>query len=224
MRTPQEFTDALNSHKITLDMIEACAVSTNVRAKIARDKERYYRDRTDWYNNEEEYREKKAQFYELKKTLLSIVDPLCIHREHKYRKDRRYEFEFENRNQFIVAMNEAKEKGRFVREGRSLDFSRAERYIPEDEIEYAIEIGEVDEDLYFVEEIPDYSYYLFWEVGTHSFHEPINELEVQRFSNLNIIDIGQIHTAIPDITDLVSLQFVKKVVNLIKTKNYQIVA
>lgn len=224
MRTPQKFTNALESRKITPDMIEACAVSANVRAKIARNQERYYRNRYDYYNNEDEYREKKKQFYDMKKTLLSVVEPVCIHKEHKTRKVRRYECEFENRDQFNVAMSEAKEKGCFVREGRTLDFSGTDRFIDDYEIEYAIEMGEVVEDLYFVEEVPDYSYYLFWEVGSHSFHEPISEMEAQGFSDLEIIDIDQIHTEIPDITDLTSLQFVKKVVNLINSKDYQIVA
>ena len=70
---------------------------------------------------------------------------------------------------------------------------------------------------------PKYHYYLFYDVnGTKTFHSPIQEQDVEKY-NLDVISIDQLETEGHDISDLISNQFVQKVLALIDSKNYKLV-
>lgn len=69
-------------------------------------------------------------------------------------------------------------------------------------------------------------YFLFYDFGCgHTFHHPISESELKNYSDLEIITIdSDFHTEGASIEDLISVQFVTKLVNLIKSGNYTYVA
>lgn len=104
MRTPKEYTENLKRGIITEAMLQDCLFSVNKRAKNYRDKEREYRNRYrsnyyyrhDIYNNEERYRTKKNEYYAQKDLLLTILSPVCIHKELiGYERKRIYDYEKE---------------------------------------------------------------------------------------------------------------------------------
>lgn len=76
-----------------------------------------------------------------------------------------------------------------------------------------------------VEDDPIYHYYLFYDVGgDHTFHTPINEEDVCLYDDLEVKDISQINTKGYNIVDLLSNQFVTKVINLILSEDFKYVA
>ena len=71
--------------------------------------------------------------------------------------------------------------------------------------------------------LPYDSYYLFYDFGKYSFHSPINEECLNQYSSLEIRDIGVLVTYGKDIHELLSCQFIKKVIDMIDKTEYQIV-
>lgn len=227
MTTSKEYTENLKKGIITEKMLELAAVSVNVRAKRARDKEREYRNRYDKYNNEEIKREIKEEYYRKKELLLSIVPISCLHKEQKYRYEKCYAIDYRPSELYDDEKEQAKKEGRFVREGFETIHSDADRYIPDDGIEEALEDGEIFQCPYFVKKEPldKSNYYLFYEIGEHSFHsKPLTEEEVKKYEKqYKMVEIDEIHTEILDIQDLASTKFVNQIIGLIKSGNFQFV-
>ena len=106
MKTPKKYTEKLKQGIITKEMLLDCLYSSNKRAKNYRDKEReyreYYRNQRyayDKYDNEGMARLKKQKYYHQKEKMLSILKPVCIHKElYGYEKKRIYEYEKEYSN------------------------------------------------------------------------------------------------------------------------------
>ena len=70
---------------------------------------------------------------------------------------------------------------------------------------------------------PQYHYYLFYDInGTKTFHSPIEEKDISKY-NLEIVKIDQLQTEGHEITELVSTQFVKKVLALIDAGDFQLI-
>lgn len=71
-----------------------------------------------------------------------------------------------------------------------------------------------------------YLYFLFYDFGYgHTFHHPIEEEELENYSNLHIVPIdSNFQTYGASVEGLVSVQFVEKIINLIRTGNYTYVA
>ena len=70
---------------------------------------------------------------------------------------------------------------------------------------------------------PIYHYYLFYDLGgKHTFHTPISEEKVKDY-DLPVIDISQLQTFGHDISDLISMQFVKKMIALISSAKFSYV-
>lgn len=211
MRTPVEYTKNLKDHVITQEMLLACLFSSNKRAKNWRDKEREYREKSrsryysDEYDNEGKAREKKEEYYHQKKVMLSVMKPICIHREYLYdleQKERIYDYEDE--------YWEYKEKGLFVHTGHYFDRDNEEE----------VHFGDI-----VVESTPLYRYYLFYDVGSNrTFHNPINKEDLSLYDNLEVVDIDKLDTKGYDIADLLSTQFVKKVIELIESEDFTYVA
>ncbi len=67
------------------------------------------------------------------------------------------------------------------------------------------------------------NYYLYYEIKDRSFHSPIDYYTAKNMG-LPIVDIDTLDTHGNEITDLVSVQFVRKVLDLIDSGNYQYVA
>ena len=204
MKTPKEYNDNIKKGIITSKMLTDCLYSVNKRAKNWRDKERDWRNsRYDNYNNEEKAREKKQQYYDMKDTMLSIVQPHCIHRETivQTKRERIYDYDDE--------YWEYKETGKFIHEGKYWDR----------ELQDYVEFGDVS-----IECDPRYHYYLFYDLGNgHTFHTPINDYDLELNDKFQVVDINQLITPGHDIESLVSTQFVKKVLGLIESEEYQYV-
>lgn len=220
MKTPKEYIDNLKKGVITKRMLGDSLYSVNKRAKNCRDQERYYRNRYrnsryyDHYNTEERYRAQKEQYYMLKEKLLKYATPKCIHRETRTNTERIYSYEpiWEEtlKNEVIL------HRGGYYR--RVSDEELADNYENYDNLVY--DFGGFKEYIEFVdiEAEPSYSYYLFYEFdGLYSFHTPISNPDDY---DLPIVDIDELVTSGKDIGDLISMAFVKKVLNLIDSGNY----
>ena len=203
MRTPAMYTKNLKNHVITTKMLLDCLFSVNKRAKNYRDQERKYRHmRYDYYDNEEKNRSKKEEYYRKKDLMLSIIEPVCIHREVFERSwgERIYDYDDEYWQYY--------EQGGFVHTGGYWD----------NELKEYVEFGDV------IREEKDYRYYLFYDLGgNHTFHTPIHDIP-KKYEHLQIIDIDELCTYGHEVEDLVSTQFVKKVIELIESGEYKFVA
>lgn len=193
MKTPKEYVDNCKNGIITYTMLSDCLFSVNKRAKNYRDKERQYRRNFDYYHNEEKNREKKEELYSFKETMLKIVQPTCIHRETQMRRNRIYDY--------MPDYEEHLENGDFIHEGSYYD-----RYT--DSVVY---FGDISE--------PVDAYYLFYDFGNRSFHTPISDSGLENY-NIPIIAIDSLKTYGHEISDLLSLQFCKKILDLIQKGNY----
>lgn len=75
------------------------------------------------------------------------------------------------------------------------------------------------------EKDPIYFYYLFYDLNSaHSFHTPIKEKDIsKKYSDLKIVEINELNTFGATIENLISNQFVKKVIELIKSGDYTLI-
>lgn len=201
MKTPKKYTDNLKNNVITRDMLIDCLFSVNKRAKNCRDKEQEYREFyrympyvRDKYDSVASYGEKKNGYYEQKKKLLALVQPTCIHLEETSRKRRIRDYEPEYR-QFS-------KKGKYINKGSYYKYRTGEFVCFVDIIE------------------PVKKYYLFYDMGKYSFHSPLKEEQLPFHKNLEVKSIGQLKTKGKEIEELISVQFVKKVIELIEKGTY----
>lgn len=199
MRTPKEYIDNLKKKIITEEMLGVSLYSVNKRAKNYRDKERSYRkSRYDVYDNEEKNRERKESYYKIKEQLLSVLIPTCIHKEAHKQKRRYYEYECDLHSfnpEDVVNQNE---------------------YYDRDLGEY-VQFVDVQE--------TDYRYYLYYKLGDYSFHTPINnDDELKILLELHDVEeVSEIVTSGKMITDLISMNFVHKLLAVIESGEYQLV-
>lgn len=199
MRTPKSYTDNLNNGLLTRAMLSDALYSVNKRAKNCRDKEQQWRySYYDKYGSAGKYCDQKEKYYTQKEIMLSVLAPTCIHIETYNTKCRFYDYEPEYQKHF--------NHDRIFNEGSYYD-------------------KELDGVVNFIDVfIPAKRYYLFYDLGERSFHTPLyNEFEIEKYPNLEKIEIDQLITFGHEITDLVSTTFVKKVVELIKSKHYTLI-
>ena len=199
MKTPSEYTNNLKKHIITSQMLLDCLYSSNKRAKNWRDKEREYRNsKYDIYDNEEKARTQKEMYYSQKETMLSILEPVCIHKEIiRYRKRRIYDYE-DDYNEYI---------NKFVYRNSYYDYEEYREVC----------FGDIE----LIDE-PICKYYLFYDLQEHTFHQPISEDEIKNYS-LEIVNINTLNTKGHNIEDLISNQFVSKVIELINSNDYEFI-
>lgn len=174
MTTKREYSLNIKNKIITSDMLEDCLFSVNKRAKNCRDKIRDYNYRM-WQNrylrnsrlwdDRNRYEDKRDHYYELKEKLLTLLNPICIHKEQFY----------DRKDQLVV------------------------------------------------------NHYLYYKMSKHSFHRPLKippdtdkgEWMKEMFPNLPIVDLEDpIETHGECTTDLISCNFVKKVLDLIESGDY----
>ena len=200
MRTPKEYTANLNNGIITADMLSGCLFSVNKRAKNYRDKEREYRHKFDYYNNEEKNREKKEEYYHKKDLLLGVIKPTCIHCETITRTRRQRIYDYEPEYDSYI--------GEFVHQNSYWDRDECRE----------VEFGDI-----VVEEFEDCKFYLFYDLGNHSFHTPIDYEIVDNYSDLEVVEIRNLNTKGNEINELLSTQFVDKVLAVVLQGNYKYV-
>ncbi|MCY6354348.1 hypothetical protein [Clostridium sp. ZS2-4] len=205
MRTSKIFTDNLKKRIITMEMLELALYSINKRAKNCRDKkqEYYYKGKSSRYDkyfkSVEKYKEKEKEYYSQKDILLcTLLKPIYIHEESIKREHRiryyDYEPEFENLSDKAVYENGYYDK----------------------------EVGDYVEFIDIIEIEETKNYYLFYKTNKYSFHTPISE-QIAKKSNIDIIHIEGLNTEGKEITELVSTQFVKKLMELVASKEYEFV-
>ena len=210
MKTPSIWSKNLKELYISEDMLDAALYSVNKRAKNCRDQKRKYRG--SMYGTDEKYQDKESEYYKKKEELLSYLQPVCVHREiFGYQKIRHYDYE-KNFDDILM---------RCLCDG-TICWSNS--YVERNYDDY-YDFDQYDYDLqeqnrvYFFDELlpnqPNINYYAYYVIGTHTYHSPI-EKEKAEAMNIPIVDIGQIKTMGHDITDLCSVSFVNKVLDVLK--------
>lgn len=134
--------------------------------------------------------------------MLSVLKPVCIHRETIYNQRRERIYDYEDEYEEYLNADA---------------FFHTGEYWDNDLNEY-VQFGDV-----YLDCDPVYHYYLFYDVGgNHTFHTPINEEDLFLY-DMEVKDINQLYTTGDDIADLLSNQFVTKVVDLIKSEDFKLI-
>ena len=206
MRTPKRYTDLIKNKKITNKIIAECIYSVNKRAKNYRDKiEDYKQARFYKYkeNNIENAKEQKEKYYRMKEDLLLNFSPKLVHKQYVGEKRQRV---YSYQKNYEKLYNE--KRNDIVWENSYYDYDRNREV---DFFDYSL--GE-----------KKYLYFLYYEIGEYSFHTPITEERAEKNTELEIKEIDenfQTHGA--DIVDLLSTQFVQKVIDLLDSGDYTII-
>ena len=206
MRTPKRYTDLIKNKKITNKIIAECIYSVNKRAKNYRDKiEDYKQARFYKYkeNNIENAKEQKEKYYSMKEDLLLNFSPKSIHKQYVGDKSKRvYSYQKNYTKLYNEKIND------IIKENSYYDYDRNREV---DFFDYSL--GE-----------KKHLYFLYYEIGEYSFHTPITEERAEKNTKLEIKEIDenfQTHGA--DIADLLSTQFVQKVIDLLDSGDYTII-
>ena len=206
MRTPKIYNDLIKNKEITNKIIAECIYSVNKRAKNYRDKMEDYKQ-AGFYkykeNSIENAKEQKEKFYSMKEDLLLNFSPKLIHKQYAGEKRQRV---YSYQKNYEKLYNE--KRNDIVWENSYYDYDRNK------EVEFFdYSLGE-----------KKYLYFLYYEIGEYSFHTPITEERVEKNTQLEIKEIDenfQTHGA--DIVDLLSTQFVQKVIDLLDSGDYTII-
>ena len=206
MRTPKRYTDLIKNKKITNQIIAECIYSVNKRAKNYRDKIEDYKQ-AGFYkykeNNIENAKEQKQKYYSMKEDLLLNFSPKLVHKQYVGEKRQRV---YSYQKNYEKLYNE--KRNDIVWENSYYDYDRNKEV---DFFDYSL--GE-----------KKYLYFLYYEIGEYSFHTPITEERAEKNTELEIKEIDenfQTHGA--DIVDLLSTQFVQKVIDLLDSGDYTII-
>lgn len=137
------------------------------------------------------------EYYSQKDKMLTLLKPNCIHETTEYHKERVYDYEPE--------YYEIYDSGNYLRSSGYYD-KELHEYVE-----------------FVVVNVPHTSYYLFYDLGTHSFHTPIEQSDLKKYPELQVVDIGELNTYGEEITELVSNQFVAKLMSLIRSGDFRLV-
>lgn len=206
MRTPKKYSDLIKNKEITNKIIAECIYSVNKRAKNYRDKIEDYKQ-AGFYkykeNNIENAKEQKEKYYRMKEDLLLNFRPKLIHKRYVGEKTQRV---YSYQKNFAKLYNE--KRNEITWENSYYDYDRNREV---DFFDYSL--GE-----------KKHLYFLYYEIGEYSFHTPITEERAEKNTQLEIKEIDenfQTHGA--DIADLLSTQFVQKVIDLLDSGDYTII-
>lgn len=209
MRTPESYAKNLKDRVITTEMLGDCLYSVNKRAKNYRNLKRKARHYRHSHRNYAALNECKEQnFYAMKEKLLSIAKPVCIHKEFAgFERIRVMDYEPDYYD--LMLRKGLKGEIVWVNSFSSLDW----------------DFGYGGNETWFFDYIdkskPKFRWYLYYSVGNHTFHTPIDENAAKCHKELPVKEIGQIVTDGHDTNDLISVQFVSKVIDLIDSGNYR---
>ena len=170
MKTPKSFNDLLKKRIISMEMLDAALYSVNKRAKNHRDKAQEYYDFYheygiyDKFHNASRESEKKKEYYKKKDILLSILEPIEIHKTLIF--DELY-----NQNKYV--------------------------------------------------------YYAFYKIANgHSYHSPITKAEANNLMKNRNLDVKTLDALFNDghkIEDLISVQFINKLIELIESGDFKLI-
>lgn len=221
METPREYIKLLKKKCISKKMLAECIYSVNKRAKNARDKLREYKDsnsyfyRSQYYHQQiENYEQQMEKYYKMKEDLLFILQPTCAHKQfigmetirvRDFQKD--YEKIKEEQRDNIT------NEGSYVDSDRPYKYNAMSEYLDD---EFTVDFFD------YKTGNKKYLYFLYYEIAGYSFHSPIGKRSIS--SHLQIVEIdSDFTTQGKNINDLLSVQFVKKVLTLINSEDYEIV-
>ena len=187
MRTPKSYSNLVNSNKITLEILGEVIYSINKRAKNWRDQKRRYKyyDKYDYYGTALENEEK---YYKMKSDILEKLEPIVIHKEIRFNSERKRIYNTDDKYDKI-------DPSIVIKKGRKKNKKT----------------GEVKKFKVIKNKIDVSVYYLYYEVGKYTFHQPINKTELKKYNHLEICDLYDLITYGKDINELLSTQFCKKV-------------
>lgn len=199
MKPSKEYLKNLKNHTITEQMLSDCIYSINNRALNSRDNEyKYTHYIPDTYGNANKYRKKKLEYYGMKKVLLSVLEPSHIQKGEVLQRRRTYDYE--------DGYEDILRSGNYVNNSGFYDPDRKEH------VEFVVQM------------IPQTVYYLTYTVSNRTFRVPLAEAEIEKYPDLEVVDVGRITPVYGDITaDMLSVQFVEKIVLLIKSRNYTLI-
>ena len=199
MKPPKEYLKNLKHHTITKQMLSDCLFSINNRALNSRDNEyKYTHYIPDPYGNANKYRKKKQEYYGMKKILLSVLEPSHIQKGEVLQRKRIYDYE--------EGYGEILKSGNYVNNSGFYNPDRKEH------VEFVVQM------------IPETVYYLTYTVSNRTFRVPLEESEIKKYPDLEIVDVGRITPVYGDITaDMLSVQFVDKIVQLIKGRKHELI-
>ena len=202
MKTPKLYSDLLKKKQLTTEMIAECIYSVNKRAKNYRDKVREYRKspyHSHIQDNIDNAMAKKVEYYGMKEELLKSFTPTVIHKQFVKNTKRVYSYE-EDYQKLLV-----EKEGDIIWKGNYFDHEQNTKIH------------------FFDYHTENNLYFFYYEIGGFSFHKPINEVEAIK-SGLNIVEIDDnFKTYGRNIEDLLSVPFVRKVLNLLNSGDYTIV-
>lgn len=180
-------------------MLSDCIYSINNRALNGRDNEyKYTHYIPDPYGNANKYRKKKLEYYSMKRVLLSVLEPSLIQRGEVLQHKRTYDYE--------EGYEEILKSGNYVNNSGFYDPDRKEH------VEFVVQM------------IPQTVYYLTYTLSNRTFRVPLEESEIKQYPDLEVVDVGRITPVYGDITaDMLSVQFVEKILLLIKNRNYTLI-
>lgn len=199
MKPPKEYLKNLKHHTITEQMLSDCLFSVNNRALNSRDSEyKYTHYVPDTYGNANKYRKKKLEYYGMKKVLLSVLEPSHIQKGEVLQRKRTYDYE--------EGYEDILKSGNYVNNSGFYDPDRKEH------VEFVVQM------------IPETVYYLTYTLSNRTFRVPLEEFEIKQYPDLEVVDVGRITPVYGDITaDMLSVQFVEKILLLIKNRNYTLI-
>ncbi len=202
MKTPKLYSDLLKKKQLTTEMIAECIYSVNKRAKNYRDKVIEYRKspyHPHLQDNIDNAIEKKVEYYGMKEELLKPFVPTVIHKQFVKNTKRVYSYE-EDYQKILV-----EKEGDIIWKSNYFDHEQCTNIH------------------FFDYQIENNLYFLYYEIGGFSFHKPTSEAEANN-SGLSIVEIDEnFKTYGRKIEDLLSVPFVKKVLNLLNSGDYTIV-
>ena len=183
----------LKNHIITENMIADCLYSVNKRAKNFRDKAKEYKH--SYYHGISQQNDMK-RYYGYKEQLLSFFKPICIHKQFAgYLRIRVYDYEddyYKQNNRNIVWEN---------------------CYYDHNQ----------DREVWFYDYETDtkkYLYFLYYVIDEKGFHTPIENLDQYNYPIETIDD--DFTTEGRNVTELVSAQFVMKVLETLATQECEL--
>lgn len=200
MKTPKMYSDNIKNGIITEEMLELSLYSVNKRAKNHRDRAREVKQmyRNDWYGTAQNEYMLSDEMYHMKDLLLQIVEPIKAHYTIRS-STRRFEYdEFD--------MDSFKEAYHVITYEEYYNWSGARMC----EVEYEFK-----------------ECFLLYKIGNHTFHTPVDEDDevYQSFVNRGQVEeLTDFVTYGADVSDLISMQFVKKLIRLIESGNYTYIA
>ena len=206
MKTPKLYNDLINEKKITNEIIAEYVYYVNEWAKTYRDKIKEYkngRSHQHLESNIEKAEEEMGKYYQLKEEFLKVFTTNLIHKQFIGEKKKRV-YSYEKKLWEIV-------------ERKNNDIFWKNSYYDYDK---DMEIEFFDYHL----GTKKYLYFLYCEIGEYSFHSPVSEKIAESNTELEIQEIDEnFKTHGSKNEGLLSMQFVKKVLELLQSEDYTIV-